>query len=82
LTRWLREAFAASLVAGVLLFGCGGSADKKYNETCGSSSDCTSGLTCPTTGPMSGKCTKSCTKDEECASIGTGVCTSDVCAPK
>lgn len=70
---------AASLLA--LLSACGGS-DKKYNDSCGSSNDCTSGLTCPTKGPMSGKCTKACTKDEECAAIGGGVCTSDVCAPK
>jgi len=79
-TRRVR-ATAAIIVVGAIVIGCGGS-DKKYDESCGSSGDCSSGLTCPTKGPMSGKCTKACTKDEECASIGNGVCTSDVCAPK
>ncbi len=54
-----------------------------YNKTCSSTSDCKSGLMCPTVGPMAGKCTRSCTKDEECADLGSNlVCTSDVCTPK
>ncbi len=79
----IRRTRAAPVVlfAAAIVIGCGGS-DKKYDESCGSSGDCSSGLTCPTKGPMSGKCTKACTKDEECAPIGSGVCTSDVCAPK
>ncbi len=53
-----------------------------YNNACASAKDCASGLICPTVGPMQGRCTKSCTKDEECASLGSKlVCTSDVCTP-
>jgi len=69
-------AFALAVIA-----ACGG-ANKSFNDTCSSTSDCQSGYVCPTVGPMAGKCTKSCTKDQECAAIGAGVCTSDVCLPK
>ena len=69
-----------ALVALILAAACGGPSD--YNGSCAASSDCKSGLMCPTTGPMTGKCTISCTKDEQCTPIGGGVCTSDVCVPK
>ena len=70
----------ALLSTAFLLLGCGGS---NYNSTCTSSSQCTGGLFCPTVGPMQGKCTKNCTKDEECSSLGSNlVCTSDVCTPR
>jgi hypothetical protein len=59
---------------------CGGGGGK-YGDHCSSAGDCQSSMTCPTVGPMAGRCTKSCTKDEECAAIGGGVCTSDVCVP-
>ncbi len=68
------------VLATVTLAACGGGG-KSYGSTCSSASDCQSGFICPTDGPMAGKCTISCTKDEQCTSIGGGVCTSDVCDP-
>ena len=75
-----RRGFAALLAAG-LAIACGGGG-KSYGDSCSSPGDCQSGLTCPTAGRMTGRCTKSCTKDEECSAIGGGVCTSDVCVPQ
>jgi hypothetical protein len=69
------------LVLMIAAVSCGG-ASKGYGDSCSSSGDCKSPMSCPTQGPMTGRCTKSCTKDEECAPIGGGVCTSDVCVPK
>lgn len=75
----VRSVAVACFVA--LGLACGGSS-KNFNDSCSSSSDCQSSYVCPTVGPMQGKCTISCTKDEQCAAIGAGVCTSDVCIPK
>ncbi|MBS2027609.1 MAG: hypothetical protein JST54_06885 [Deltaproteobacteria bacterium] len=72
---------AISLVLGLFcLSSCGGASG--YGGSCGQASDCTSSMICPTQGPMTGRCTQACTKDEECAGIGGGVCSSDVCNPK
>ena len=71
-------------LVGILLAvaGCGESSGKSYSEACAEDAQCATGL-CPTKGPMSGKCTVSCSKDEHCSSLGSDlVCTSDVCAPK
>jgi len=72
-----------SFVGFLLAAGCGESSGKTYNESCSSDSNCATGL-CPTKGPMTGKCTISCSKDEHCTSVTNSgaVCTSDVCAPK
>ena len=66
---------------GVLaMSACGGQSG--YGGSCSQASDCKSSMICPTSGPMSGRCTQACTKDEECAAVGGGVCSSDVCNPK
>ncbi len=70
-----------AVLAVLTLAACGGGGGKAYNDSCSSGSDCQSGYICPTNGPMAGKCTISCTKDEQCTAIGGGVCTSDVCDP-
>lgn len=76
----MMKRLVAALVLSLAALSCGGPAD--YGDGCGKSADCKSPMVCPTEGPMSGRCTKDCTKDEECASIGGGVCSSDVCNPK
>ncbi len=69
-----------ALLTALLATACGGGG---YDQSCAQNADCSGGLMCPTVGPMQGKCTKSCTKDEECASLGSNlVCTSDVCTPR
>jgi len=70
----------AAVLLAVALSACSGA--NNFNVACGSASDCTQGQICPTAGPMQGRCTKACTKDEECSALSSGhvVCTSDVCA--
>ncbi|MFT3843022.1 MAG: serine/threonine-protein kinase [Myxococcaceae bacterium] len=76
LTGWMLGALALALLS-----SCG--SEGYFNLACGNAGDCSSGQVCPVTGPMQGRCTKACSKDEQCSGLSSGhvVCSSDVCTP-
>jgi len=69
----------AALLAALALSACGSA--NAFNTACVNDSDCTKGQICPGLGPMQGRCTKSCTKDDDCSGLTSGhvVCSSNVC---